>query len=112
LQLKKITKENPSLLELPFLQEPIPEWMKTIEFKIDKFGTYQQLNMKSDLDVVRAMISGKLKNVLLKPSDNMGPDGLGERSRWKDLYCCYWNEILYFLQFRCTNQESTWDMFT
>jgi hypothetical protein len=76
LQLKKITKGNPPLSNLSFLQEPIPDWMKNIEFKIDKFGTYRQLNMRSDFQVIQEMISGKIKNVLLKPSDDMGPDGL------------------------------------
>jgi hypothetical protein len=76
LELMNLTSIHSNLYDLPFLGDSCQDWMRNVEFQIEKFGTFRQLNKKSDLEVIREMVSGKLKNVLLKPSDDMGPDGL------------------------------------
>ena len=87
LQLQKITEKESNLFQVHFIKKP-EEWMKQVEFQIDKFGTFRDLNFSSDIDVIRDLVSGKVKNILLKPQNEMGPDGL---------WIYVENNIIYFI---------------
>jgi len=55
----------------------IPKWMTEVVINIKNFGTAQQLGFPDDLEVIKAIKSGSLKeHVLLFPANLMGPDML------------------------------------
>lgn len=72
LQFKKL--KNRKISELSFIKNP-ETWMNNIDFEVNKFGTYQELGFQSDLEVISFMLKEN-QNIILKPENNMGPDGL------------------------------------
>ena len=65
------------LAELPIINKTInemklPSWMNDISLNISKYGTAEQLGYTDDIEVIRNIQSGNLKDVLLRPANHMG----------------------------------------
>jgi hypothetical protein len=72
--------QNKSLSELNFIKKnlsnecDVPEWLKNVKFKCDDFEN-QILVGKSDIEILKFYLNNK-KYTILKPSNNMHPDGI------------------------------------
>jgi hypothetical protein len=77
--------QNKPLIDLPFIKENLPknfdkskyEWLTKIEFKCNDFGIIENFVEfgKSDCEILKNFIKNE-KHIILKPSNDMHPDGI------------------------------------